>query len=190
MGITASAPGFEYCASDVVTGRSPSSKLKTLAFLTFRTQSLLKIIAGPTKPGTAVSPARCRRGEPIGFRCGRQASDRALLAALLVPAAGWRCPYLVVGLLSVGLIVFFRALPVNPVRPAAAGGRIDYFGAAALIAGPSALLAGLVLGRTGWVQPTVLADIPESGWIDVQACNYEGSTELSCSNFVREYVAG
>ncbi|WIX83014.1 hypothetical protein QRX50_20745 [Amycolatopsis carbonis] len=35
-----------------------------------------------------------------------------------------------------------------------------------------------------------LADIPESGWIDVQACNYEGNTELSCSNFVREYAAG
>ncbi|HET6504155.1 MAG TPA: hypothetical protein VFG87_25680 [Amycolatopsis sp.] len=30
-----------------------------------------------------------------------------------------------------------------------------------------------------------LADIPESGWIDVQACNYEGTTELSCSPFVR-----
>jgi hypothetical protein len=35
-----------------------------------------------------------------------------------------------------------------------------------------------------------LADIPESGWIDVQSCNYEGSTALSCSGYVRVSANG
>ncbi|MEV0074416.1 hypothetical protein [Amycolatopsis sp. NPDC050768] len=35
-----------------------------------------------------------------------------------------------------------------------------------------------------------LTDIPESGWIYVQSCNYEGDTELSCSNFVYVYAEG
>ncbi len=29
-----------------------------------------------------------------------------------------------------------------------------------------------------------LDDIPESGWIKVQSCNYEGSTRLNCSGFL------
>ncbi|MEW2508466.1 MFS transporter [Amycolatopsis sp. NPDC047767] len=100
------------------------------------------------------------------------------LAALLGPAAGWRSPYLLVGLLSVALIVFFRALPANPVHPHAAGGKIDYFGAVALIAGPSALLAGLVLGRTGWTQPTVLAFLGAGVVIVAVFVFHEGRTEF------------
>ncbi len=30
-----------------------------------------------------------------------------------------------------------------------------------------------------------LTNIPESGWIKVQSCNYEGSTKLSCSSYVK-----
>lgn len=35
-----------------------------------------------------------------------------------------------------------------------------------------------------------LANIPESGWIDVQSCNYEGGTALSCSGYVRVSANG
>lgn len=35
-------------------------------------------------------------------------------------------------------------------------GRIDYLAAACLVLGPSLLLAGLTLGRSGWTQPAVL----------------------------------
>ncbi|MGW4490182.1 MFS transporter [Amycolatopsis sp. NPDC004368] len=106
-----------------------------------------------------VTPHGHRRARATGFwgaSLGGGILVGPLLASLLGPAAGWRVPYLVVGVLSVGLIVFFRALPASHARPASTSGRIDYFGAAALIAGPSALLAGLVLGRAGWVRPTVL----------------------------------
>jgi hypothetical protein len=34
-----------------------------------------------------------------------------------------------------------------------------------------------------------LADIPESGWVDVLACNYEGSTALSCDSAYRRASA-
>jgi hypothetical protein len=35
-----------------------------------------------------------------------------------------------------------------------------------------------------------LADIPESGWIYVQSCDYEGDTPLSCSRYVYVYANG
>lgn len=35
-----------------------------------------------------------------------------------------------------------------------------------------------------------LANIPESGWVDIQSCNYEKSTELSCSSFMRVSANG
>jgi MFS family permease len=79
-----------------------------------------------------------------------------LLTALLGPATGWRVPYLIVGVLSLALIVFSRVLPVHAARPEVFSGRIDYLAAACLIAGPSLLLAGLTLGRSGWTHPAVL----------------------------------
>jgi MFS family permease len=79
-----------------------------------------------------------------------------LLTALLGPAAGWRVPYLIVAVLSLALIVFSRVLPANAARPAVLNGRIDYLAAVCLVAGPSVLLAGLTLGRSGWTQPAVL----------------------------------
>ncbi|HEY4460383.1 MAG TPA: MFS transporter [Pseudonocardiaceae bacterium] len=79
-----------------------------------------------------------------------------LLTALLGPATGWRVPYLIVGVLSLVLIVFARVLPANPVHSGLFNGRIDYLAAVCLVAGPSLLLAGLTLGRSGWTQPIVL----------------------------------
>jgi MFS family permease len=79
-----------------------------------------------------------------------------LLTALLGPATGWRVPYLVVGLFSLALIVLARVLPANPAHSAHFPGRIDYLAAACLVLGPSLLLAGLTLGRSGWTQPAVL----------------------------------
>ncbi|WP_432845659.1 MFS transporter [Amycolatopsis sp. CA-161197] len=111
----------------------------------------LGLIAQVTTPGHQRTRATGLWGASLGVGI----LIGPLLAALLEPAAGWRSPYLLVGLLSAGLTAFSRVLPANPASPAPAG-RIDYLGAAALIAGPSALLAGLVLGRTGWGQPAVL----------------------------------
>ncbi|HEX3591330.1 MAG TPA: MFS transporter, partial [Pseudonocardiaceae bacterium] len=79
-----------------------------------------------------------------------------LLTALLGPATGWRIPYVIVAVLSLALIVFARVLPANPVHATAFHGRIDYLAAACLVLGPSLLLAGLTLGRSGWTQPAVL----------------------------------
>jgi len=79
-----------------------------------------------------------------------------LLTALLGTANDWRVPYLIVGVLSLVLIAFSRVLPANAARHAAFHGRIDYLAAACLVAGPSLLLAGLTLGRSGWAQPAVL----------------------------------
>jgi MFS family permease len=79
-----------------------------------------------------------------------------LLTALLGPATGWRVPYLIVGVLSLALIVSARVLPANPAHSAVFHGRIDYLAAACLVLGPSLLLAGLTLGRSGWTQPAVL----------------------------------
>lgn len=79
-----------------------------------------------------------------------------LLTALLQPATDWRVPYLIVGVLSLTPIVFARVLPANPAHSGVFSGRIDYLAAACLVAGPSLLLAGLTLGRSGWTQPAVL----------------------------------
>ncbi|WP_326835337.1 MFS transporter [Amycolatopsis rhabdoformis] len=128
-----------------------------------------------------VTPHGHRRTRATGFwgaSLGVGILIGPLLAALLGPAAGWRSPYLVIGLLSLGLIVFARVLPANPARHAPAGGRIDYFGAAALIAGPSALLAGLVLGRAGWVRPTVIAFLVVGVLIMAAFVRHERRTEF------------
>jgi MFS family permease len=79
-----------------------------------------------------------------------------LLTALLGPGTGWRVPYVIVAVLSLALIVFARVLPETPVHAATSRGRIDYLAAACLVLGPSLLLAGLTLGRSGWTQPAVL----------------------------------
>jgi MFS family permease len=116
------------------------------------TATSLGLIAQVTPPG----PRRARAVGLWGASLGSGIIAGPLIAALLAPAAGWRSPYLLVGLLSVGLAVFSRVLPRNPYNPAASGGNIDYVAAAALIAGPSALLAGLILGRGGWTQPAAI----------------------------------
>jgi MFS family permease len=117
------------------------------------TATSLGLIAQVTPPGH-------RRARAVGLwgaSLGSGIIAGPLIAALLAPAIGWRSPYLLVGLLSIGLAVFARVLPSNPHHPAASSGNIDYIAAAALIAGPSALLAGLILGRSGWTQPTAIA---------------------------------
>ncbi|MET7991934.1 MFS transporter [Amycolatopsis sp. NPDC005232] len=134
----------------------------------------LGLIAQVTAPGHRRTRATGLWGASLGVGI----LIGPLLAAFLEPAAGWRSPYLLVGLLSAGLIVFFRALPANPSGPAAAGGRIDCVGAAALIAGPSALLAELVLGRTGWLQPTVLAFLAAGVLIVAAFVFHERRTEF------------
>lgn len=85
-----------------------------------------------------------------GILCG------PLLTALVGPVTGWRVPYLIVGVLSLALIVFARVLPTNLVHSGIFHGRIDYLAAACLVLGPSLLLAGLTLGRSGWTQSAVL----------------------------------
>ncbi|MFI5610290.1 MFS transporter [Amycolatopsis sp. NPDC051903] len=134
----------------------------------------LGLIAQVTEPGHRRTRATGLWGASLGVGI----LIGPLLSALLDPVAGWRSPYLLTGLLSVGLIVFFRALPANPVHPAASSGRIDYFGAAALIAGPSAVLAGLVLGRTGWVQPAVIAFLGAGVLIVAAFVHHERRTEF------------
>ncbi|HVV19189.1 MAG TPA: MFS transporter [Pseudonocardiaceae bacterium] len=79
-----------------------------------------------------------------------------LLTAFLQPATDWRVAYVIVGVLSLMPIVFARVLPANPVHSGVFPGRIDYLAAACLVAGPSLLLAGLTLGRSGWTRPAVL----------------------------------
>jgi MFS family permease len=115
------------------------------------TATSLGLIAQVTQPG----PQRARATGLWGASLGAGIIAGPLIAALLTSPAGWRSPYLLVGVLSIGLAVFARVLPSNP-HHAAASGSIDYIAAAALIAGPSALLAGLILGRSGWTQPAAI----------------------------------
>ncbi|MFI9388387.1 MFS transporter [Kutzneria sp. NPDC052558] len=107
----------------------------------------LGLIAQVTPPGHRRTRATGIWGASLG--CGILVGP--VLTALVGP---WRVPYLIVGALSLALIVFARALPANPARSFT--GRIDYLAAVCLVAGPSLLLAGLTLGRSGWTQPAVL----------------------------------
>jgi MFS family permease len=112
----------------------------------------LGLIAQVTPPG----PHRTRATGIWGASLGCGILIGPLLTALLGPVAGWRVPYLVVGVLSLVLIGCARVLPANPPRAGAFTGRIDYLAAVCLVAGPSLLLAGLTLGRGGWLRPAVL----------------------------------
>jgi MFS family permease len=116
------------------------------------TATSLGLIAQVTPPGHR----RARATGLWGASLGTGIAIGPVLAAVLTPAAGWRTPYLIVGALSAALAAFFRFLPAHPADPAAQAEKTDYPAAAALIAGPSSLLAGLILGRSGWTQPAAL----------------------------------
>ncbi len=112
----------------------------------------LGLIAQVTPSG----PRRTRATGIWGASLGCGILLGPLLTALLGPVTGWRAPYLIVGVLSLALVVFARALPTNPAHSGTFAGRIDYLAAVCLVVGPSLLLAGLTLGRGGWTQPAVL----------------------------------
>ncbi|MGH3672157.1 MAG: MFS transporter, partial [Pseudonocardiaceae bacterium] len=83
-----------------------------------------------------------------GIACG------PLLAAVADPVLGWRWPYVLIAALTTGLAVLARFLLVE--SRAEVAHPVDVVGAVLLGVGLSTVLAGLVIGRTGWLQPRAL----------------------------------
>lgn len=79
-----------------------------------------------------------------------------LLSATLGPVLGWRSPYLLLMVLTSAFAVAARMLLVESRRSAEHVGRPDLPGAVLLGVGLSALLAGLVTGREGWLRAQTL----------------------------------
>jgi MFS family permease len=73
---------------------------------------------------------------------------------LLAEAGGWRAPYLLLVPFALGLALAARLLLVE--SKAARPHPVDLSGALLLGTGSSALLIGLITGRTGWVRPETL----------------------------------
>jgi MFS family permease len=100
-------------------------------------------------------PARARATGIWGASVGAGIAAGPLLAALLdTSPAGWRAAYLLVALLTAALGVVSRVLLAE--SRAARSHPVDVAGAVLLGTGLSALLAGLVTGRDGWVRPLVI----------------------------------
>jgi MFS family permease len=106
-------------------------------------------------------PARVRATGIWGACVGGGIALGPLLAATMGPTLGWRSPYLLLALLAVVVAVAARWLLVESRadRPQ----RVDLPGALLLGIGTSALLAGLVAGRTSWVAPSTL--VPLAGGV-------------------------
>jgi MFS family permease len=102
-------------------------------------------------------PERARATGIWGAALGAGVAIGPFLALGLQTVAGWRLPYLAVALLTAvlaaaGHVTLAESRAVRP-RP------VDVVGAVLLALGLSALLAGLVDGRTGWSRPTTLGPL-------------------------------
>ncbi|HEY2202880.1 MAG TPA: MFS transporter [Pseudonocardia sp.] len=108
-------------------------------------------LIGHTVPA---GPGRVRATGLWGASVGAGIAFGPVFAALLDSSLGWRWPYLLLAVLAGAVAVGARLLLTESrsARPR----RVDLPGALLLGIGTSALLAGLVTGRTGWTRPATV----------------------------------
>ncbi|WP_433297465.1 MFS transporter [Actinoplanes sp. CA-030573] len=100
-------------------------------------------------------PERARATGIWGAALGAGVAAGPFLALGLQATTGWRSAYAMTALLAAGLALAGRAVLVE--SRAASPRPVDAAGTILLALGVSALLAGLVEGRSGWTRPATLA---------------------------------